>query len=311
MSAPPAKKAVRGSQPPYHQPAPPPSVLPHVLSCLSAAPRSPSVCCSQRLSGTPLTPGHAPLPEGVGVDMFSLKGKVALVTGSSKGLGKGMAIGLAQAGAHVLINSRNKSECQAVVEEIKALGCQASEASFDVVDEASVATNVQALAEAHGGIHILVNNAGGVHISPLSLSPSLPLSRSHAPGKLTSAPPTPPAGTRRSPFLESTSEDLDFVINLNLRGPYFMARECGKVMKKLGGGKIINIGSLMCVLGRKTIQPYNATKFAINGLTRGLACELGPHNIQVCRVPVWGGAAWGCCDAPSSHASTASAPACR
>ena len=164
--------------------------------------------------------------------LFSLEGKVALVTGSSKGLGKGMAIGLAQAGAHVLINSRNKEECQAVAQEIISLGCKASEASFDVVDEAAVVDNVAALAEAHGSIDILVNNAGG---------------------------------TRRSPFLESTSEDLDWVINLNLRGPYFMARECGKVMQANGGGKIINIASLMSVLGRATIQPYNATKYAING----------------------------------------------
>jgi gluconate 5-dehydrogenase len=76
-------------------------------------------------------------------------------------------------------------------------------------------------------------------------------------------------------------EDLDFVIDLNLRGPYICAREAGKIMKAQGGGKIINISSLMSVLGRATIQPYNATKFAINGLTRGLACELGPYNIQV------------------------------
>ena len=87
--------------------------------------------------------------------------------------------------------------------------------------------------------------------------------------------------TRRSEFLESTTEDLDFVIDLNLRGPYICAREAGKIMKAQGGGKIINISSLMSVLGRATIQPYNATKFAINGLTRGLACELGPYNIQV------------------------------
>lgn len=89
--------------------------------------------------------------------------------------------------------------------------------------------------------------------------------------------------TRRSEFLKSTTEDLDFVIDLNLRGPYICAREAGKIMKAQGGGKIINISSLMSVLGRATIQPYNATKFAINGLTRGLACELGPYNIQVSR----------------------------
>ena len=70
-------------------------------------------------------------------------------------------------------------------------------------------------------------------------------------------------------------------MKLNLNGPYICAREVGKVMKEAGGGKIINISSLMSVLGRATIQPYNATKFAINGLTRGLACELGPYGIQV------------------------------
>ena len=70
------------------------------------------------------------------------------------------------------------------------------------------------------------------------------------------------------------------MVKLNLNGPYICAREVGKVMKGAGGGKIINISSLMSVLGRATIQPYNATKFAINGLTRGLACELGPYGIR-------------------------------
>lgn len=129
-----------------------------------------------------LTPGHPPLPPGVGTELFSLEGKVALVTGGSKGLGKGMAIGLAQAGATVLINSRNADDCAATVAQITAMGCKATVASFDVTDEAAIVANIAALAAAHDGhIDILLNNAGG---------------------------------TRRSPFLESSSEDLDFVCRL-------------------------------------------------------------------------------------------------
>ena len=151
-------------------------------------------------------------------------------------------------GAHVVINSRKPDACEAMVAHIRGLGCAATACPFDVTDEAAVVAAFQRVVSDLGRIDILVNNAGS---------------------------------TRRSEFLESTTEDLDFVIDINLRGPYICARECGKIMKAQGGGKIINISSLMSVLGRATIQPYNATKYAINGLTRGLACELGPYNIQV------------------------------
>jgi gluconate 5-dehydrogenase len=167
-----------------------------------------------------LTPNHPPLPAD-GVGMFKVDGKVALITGSSKGLGKGMAAGLAQAGAHVIINSRNQDECAAAADEITAAGGKATAIAFDVTgrfcltaspnpgpycelclprtpDEATVVAMVAKIATDFGRLDILVNNAGG---------------------------------TRRSPFLESTTEDLDWVVNLNLRGPYIMARECGKQMK--------------------------------------------------------------------------------
>jgi len=186
-----------------------------------------------------------------GIQLFSLEGKVALVTGSSKGLGKGMAAGLAAAGCHVVLNSRNAAECDSVAAEFAAEGWVCSVEAFDVTDEAAVDGAVARIAAAHGGrLDILVNNAGG---------------------------------TRRSPFVDSTIEDLDFVIDLNVRGPYMLARACARQMGKQEpkGGKIINIASVCSVLGRATIQGYTLTKHALLGMTKGLATELGPENIQV------------------------------
>ena len=231
---------------------------------------------SSRLFGgrQPLTSTCAAGFEGrSGTDLFDLTGKVALVTGSSMGLGAGMAAGLAQAGAHVIINSRKADACAAVAEKIQSMGCKATAMAFDVTDEKSVVKAVKKIVKQLGTIDILVNNAGSTRRSPFLESSTV---RTGRPAPLRSWRLALTTSNRRR-----AQEDLDFVVKLNLNGPYICAREVGKVMKEAGGGKIINISSLMSVLGRATIQPYNATKFAINGLTRGLACELGPYGIQV------------------------------
>eukprot|EP01062_Namystynia_karyoxenos_P066994 TRINITY_DN60902_c0_g1_i1.p1 TRINITY_DN60902_c0_g1~~TRINITY_DN60902_c0_g1_i1.p1 ORF type:complete len:314 (+),score=91.51 TRINITY_DN60902_c0_g1_i1:91-942(+) len=187
-----------------------------------------------------------PRSKGGVMQQLSLEGKIAVVTGGSRGLGLAMARGLAEAGALVVLTGRTAADLDKAVAAFQAEGLKASREVFDVTVESAVVAAVKRICDAHGRIDILVNNAGG---------------------------------TRRSPFLESTVADLDHVINLNLRGPYIVAREVGKVMKSKGYGRIINIASLNAVQCRATLQPYNATKHAVVGLTKGLACELGPHGI--------------------------------
>ena len=181
---------------------------------------------------------------------FSLQGKVALVTGGSRGLGFGMAQGLAQAGAHVVLNARNEENLKAAVAEIERCGgTSVSWDAFDVTDEEAMQCGVDRIAAEHGGIDILVNNAG------INL---------------------------RSDFVCSTKDELRRVLDVNLVAPYLLAREVAKHMKRRGqGGRIINIGSVQSVVGRATIQPYTASKHAIHGMTKGLATELGPHGITV------------------------------
>ena len=169
----------------------------------------------------------------------SLKGKVIVITGASSGFGRGAAIGFAKHGARLVLGARREQALADTVGDCVAAGGEAVAVPTDVGSADDIAALAAEAMQRYQRFDVWVNNAGG---------------------------------TRRSPFLESTSEDLDWVINLNLRGPYFMARECGKVMQANGGGKIINIASLMSVLGRATIQPYNATKYAINGAGCVSAC---------------------------------------
>lgn len=193
--------------------------------------------------------GDEPAPKRRNVmQRMSLETRVALVTGGSKGLGFAMARGLAEAGAHVVLNARSEEDLKKAVGELQADRLAASYCVFDVTDEEAVKAGVLRIKAEHGRIDILLNNAGG---------------------------------TRRSPFLSSSTEDLDHVINLNLKAPYVVAREVGKVMQEQRYGRIVNVASLNAVQGRATIQPYNATKHALHGLTKGLGCELGPAGITV------------------------------
>jgi len=188
-------------------------------------------------------------PRSTGVmQSLRLDSRIALITGGSKGLGFAMARGLAEAGAHVVLNARTDGDLKRAVEELKADGLSASYVVFDVTDEKAVVEGVRKVKEEHQRLDILLNNAGG---------------------------------QRRAPFLEQSMDDLDYVIALNLKGPYMVARECGKIMREQRYGRIINVASLNALQGRAGIQPYNATKHALNGLTKGLGCELGPAGITV------------------------------
>ncbi len=181
------------------------------------------------------------------LDQFKLDGKIAIVTGAARGLGQGMAIGLAEAGADiVLVDILPTDESQKQIEKLgrKAIGIRADLSKKESVDDI-----VERTLEAFGRIDILFNNAGIV---------------------------------RRAPITEFTEKDWDDVININQRTLFFLSQAVAKVMIKQGdGGKIVNTASMLSFQGGILVPSYTASKSAVMGLTRLLANELAPHNINV------------------------------
>jgi len=177
-----------------------------------------------------------------------LKGKVALVTGSTRGLGYTFARGLCRAGAHVVVNGRNESTVGETVDELRGQGLSVSGSSFDITDEQAVTRAVADIIGAQERIDILVNNAGRQIRTPLEDFP-----------------------------LESWKE----VIDINLTGAFITSKAIVKQMISRGSGKIVNICSLQSELGRKTIAPYCASKGGLRMFTRAMAVEWGQHNVQV------------------------------
>ena len=180
--------------------------------------------------------------------MFDLTGKVALVTGASRGLGWAMAQALAQCGAHVLLNARDPVALEKRAEELKSQNLSGEAIPFDVTDHAAAAAAVAAAASKHGRFDILVANAGIQH---------------------------------RSPITEFATADFERVIATNLTGVWALAREAAKIMIPAKTGRIIMTGSITGMLGRPTISAYIASKGAVHALTRQLAVELAKHNITV------------------------------
>jgi len=181
------------------------------------------------------------------LDQFKLDGKVAVVTGGARGLGQGMALGLAEAGADIaLVDILDMSDSMA---QIEARGRKCIVITADLSKKESVDTIVSATVEQMGGIDILFNNAGII---------------------------------RRSPITEFTEKDWDDVMNINLRTLFFLSQAVGKLMIKQGrGGKIVNTASMLSFQGGIFVPSYTASKSAVMGLTRLLANELGAHNINV------------------------------
>ena len=180
--------------------------------------------------------------------MFDLSGKVALITGASRGLGWAMAQSLAESGAHVLLNARDANALEGRVAELESRGLSGEAAPFDVTDYASAAAAVEAAASKHGRFYILVANAGIQH---------------------------------RAPMTEFETTDFERVVATNLTGVFALAKEAAKVMIPAKHGRIIMTGSITGMLGRATIPAYIASKGAVHALTRQLAIELAPHNITV------------------------------
>jgi gluconate 5-dehydrogenase len=181
------------------------------------------------------------------LELFSLRGKVAVVTGASRGLGKPMAKGLAAAGAHVVLVARDAAKLAAVQDEIVAEGGAATVLPVDLADEAAIRAGVRKAGAELGRIDICVNNAGIINWQPL---------------------------------LESDEADFQRIMDTNVRASFVMAQECAALMRAGGrGGRIINTGSVLSTFGRAKLHAYCASKSAIVGLTRSLAAELGRDNI--------------------------------
>ncbi|HLR96119.1 MAG TPA: SDR family NAD(P)-dependent oxidoreductase [Jiangellaceae bacterium] len=179
---------------------------------------------------------------------FDITGKLALVTGSSRGLGLALATGLAQAGAAVILHGRDRDALRAATNTIREkTGTTSAVVSFDVKDATAVDEGVSALIAEHGIPDVLVNNAGI---------------------------------QRRAPFQEFDPQDWDAVIATNLSAVFYVSRHVSAAMVERGSGKIINIGSAMTLLARQTIAPYGASKAGVAMLTQGMAADLARHNIQ-------------------------------
>jgi gluconate 5-dehydrogenase len=181
------------------------------------------------------------------LSLFSLEGKIALVTGSGQGIGLALAEGLSDAGAHVVLNGRDAGKLERARAALLAAGRKASIAPFDVTDQKAVEAGVAAIEAEIGPIDILINNAGV---------------------------------QRRAPITEFPVEGWHEVIDTNLNAVFYVTQAVAKRMVARKRGKIVNIGSVMSELGRATIIPYTAAKGAVKTMTRGLAAELGRHNIQ-------------------------------
>ena len=183
------------------------------------------------------------------LNSFHLDGKVALVTGASRGLGQAMAVGLAEAGADIIGLDRT-SDCDVTCDAVQSLGRRYMNITCDLC-EASVVELQQVVAsivDEMGHLDILVNNAGII---------------------------------RRSPALEFSEDDWDSVIAINQRALFFLSQAAGRIMVEQGGGKIINIASMLSFQGGILVPSYTASKSAVMGITRALANEWAEKNINV------------------------------
>ncbi|MBM1816735.1 SDR family oxidoreductase [Pseudosulfitobacter pseudonitzschiae] len=179
--------------------------------------------------------------------LFDLTGKTALITGSSRGLGRAFAEGLAQAGARIVLNGVNAERLEAAAQEMRDQGFDVLTAPFDVADEAAIVAAFEALDAQGIDVDILVNNAGIQF---------------------------------RKPMLELDTADWRRVIEINLTAAFVVGREAAKRMAKRGRGKVINIGSLTSELARATVAPYTVAKGGIKMLTKAMAAEWGEKGIQ-------------------------------
>lgn len=188
-------------------------------------------------------------------NFFDLSGQVAVVTGTSRGLGQYFARALARAGADLVLTSRRRETLAPFEEEIRTLGRRTVALELDVRDHASIQNFAREAEAAFGQIHILVNNAGC---------------------------------NVRKPALDVTWDDWNLVLDTNLRGSFFVAQAVARGMVARGYGRIINIGSVTSVAGYAGLGPYGASRGGIRQLTMSLAADWGKHGVTVnCLAPGW------------------------
>ncbi len=187
--------------------------------------------------------------------LFDLSGRVAIVTGTSRGLGQYFARALANAGADLVLTSRRRDDLLSFEQEIKGLGRRAISLALDVRDLPSIERMVSDAESAFGRLDILVNNAGC---------------------------------NVRKPALDVTWDDWNLILDTNLRGSFFVAQSVARRMIPAGYGRIINIGSVTAVAGYAGLGPYGASRGGIRQLTMSLADDWGKHGITVnCLAPGW------------------------
>lgn len=177
-------------------------------------------------------------------DLFSMKGRVVLLTGASRGLGRDMALTLAGAGATVLCAGRTVKELEATARAIMRKGGKARVVPLDITDEAAICRQVEAIVRRHRRIDALINNAGILY---------------------------------RQDVVDTPTETFRKTIETDLVAQFVVAREVGRHMLKRKYGRIVNISSVMAILGRASVAGYVAAKHGVVGLTKTLAAELGPN----------------------------------
>ncbi|RYF41419.1 MAG: SDR family oxidoreductase [Comamonadaceae bacterium] len=183
-----------------------------------------------------------------GLQQFSLEGRLALITGSSDGIGLALARGLASAGARVVLNGRDAARLDAAVARLRGEGHDAVAARFDVTAAADVADGIAAIESGVGAIDILFNNAGM---------------------------------QRRAPLQDFAAADWSALMRTNLDSVFHVSQAVARHMIARGRGKIVNTCSVQSELARPGVAPYAASKGAVKMLTKGMAVDWGPHGIQV------------------------------
>ena len=181
-------------------------------------------------------------------DKLQLDGKVAIITGSTKGIGRGIAEGLAQAGANIVVVSRHQDECDAAAAEIQKFGVQAIGIKTDVTKQDEIDNLITKTVEKFGHLDIMINNAGS-------------------------------AVTKKAE--ELTEDDWNRVINVDMKAVFFCAQAAGRVMIQQNHGKIINVASMLGLIAEKQVLPYCVAKGGVIQMTKALALEWARYNIQV------------------------------
>ena len=182
-------------------------------------------------------------------ELFDIRDRLALVTGSTRGLGNALARGLAEQGAHVVLHGRRQEAAEEAARKLAAeTGASVDAVAFDVTDPEAVKAAIDPLVERLGVPDILVNNAGL---------------------------------QKRAPFNDFDPADWDAVIATNLSSAFYVAKALSPAMSERGSGKIVNIGSVQSKLARETIVPYAASKGGVALLTQGMAADLARYGIQV------------------------------